>query len=80
MAIRFLSRDDLRARGITHSKTHLTRLVKQGLFPRPVKLGYSTMVWVETEIDEYQANKIAERDNQGDRARQEEVGPAMRPA
>lgn len=60
--VRFLDWDDLYTRGIKHSKTQINRMVRQGLFPRPVKLGHSTKVWVETEVEEYQANKIAERD------------------
>ena len=31
-----------------------------GLLPRPVKLGRSGVAWVESEIDDYIANRIAE--------------------
>lgn len=72
--VRFLDWDDLHARGIKHSKTHVNRLVRQGLFPRPVKLGYSTKVWVESEIEEYQANKVAERDAEHSAQNKEERG------
>jgi prophage regulatory protein len=54
--------DGLRERGITFSKTHTNRLIKQGLFPKPVRLGYSSIAWVASEVDEYIARKIAERD------------------
>jgi prophage regulatory protein len=59
---KLLDWDGLRERGIMFSKTHANRLIKQGRFPKPVKLGYSTIAWVASEIDEYIANKIAERD------------------
>jgi prophage regulatory protein len=79
--VKFLDWDDLRARGIKGSKTHINRLVREGLFPRPVKLGYSTKVWVESEIDEYQASVIAARDAKyGTRLNQDEAKRGRRPA
>jgi prophage regulatory protein len=63
--VKFLDWDDLRARGIKGSKPNINRLIREGLFPKPVKLGHSTKVWVESEIEEYQARKIAERDAHG---------------
>jgi predicted DNA-binding transcriptional regulator AlpA len=35
----FLSMATLRAKGIVYSKPHLNRLVRQGKFPRPIKVG-----------------------------------------
>jgi prophage regulatory protein len=71
--VRFLDWSDLYARGIKHSKTQINRMVRQGLFPRPVKLGHSTKVWVESEIEEYQASVIAKRDaEQNARSNQKE--------
>lgn len=60
--VKFLDWDDLRERGIKGSKPNINRLIRRGLFPRPVKLGHSTKVWIESEIDECVASKIAERD------------------
>jgi prophage regulatory protein len=51
----------LRDLGITFSRGHIDRLVKQGLFPRPVKLGFSTQGWIEDEIEQYLAEKAAAR-------------------
>jgi prophage regulatory protein len=36
--------------------------IKQGKFPRPVKLGVKSVGWVEDEIAAYNDERIAERD------------------
>jgi prophage regulatory protein len=38
-------------------------LIKKKAFPRPVSLGAKSVGWVESEIDEWLAARIAERDN-----------------
>ena len=63
--MRFLSYDDLKARGIRYSRMHIHRLVHAGKFPRPVKLGTGpngTNFWPDDEIDQYLNNCIAPRD------------------
>jgi prophage regulatory protein len=62
MSDRFLNYDQLRAKGIPWSKVHLWRLEKVGRFPKRVKLGPGTMMWVEGEIDTYKAQLLAERE------------------
>jgi predicted DNA-binding transcriptional regulator AlpA len=52
--IRFLSRADLRARGITFSPVTLWRRAKAGTFPKPAKLSASRNGWPENEIDAWQ--------------------------
>jgi prophage regulatory protein len=47
---------------IYYSKTQLWRLEKAGMFPKRVKIGSYRHGWVESEIDQYIAQKIAERD------------------
>lgn len=37
-----------------------------GYFPRSVKLGPRLVAWVENEIDEWIADKISNRDRNGD--------------
>ncbi|MCK1313719.1 AlpA family phage regulatory protein [Bradyrhizobium sp. 23] len=49
------------ARGITFSRRHLRRLEDQKQFPRRVALGENRIGWVETEIDEWLAAKLAAR-------------------
>jgi prophage regulatory protein len=61
---RMLSHADLQDRGIKYSRQHIHRLVKRGLFPRPVKLGGGTNAWPENEIDQYLEERIAARDAQ----------------
>jgi prophage regulatory protein len=60
--INLIDYSGLRAKGITFSKTHLWRLVKAAKFPKPVKLGEGRNAWVESEIDRYIAQKVADRD------------------
>jgi predicted DNA-binding transcriptional regulator AlpA len=49
-----LSRDDLRALGITYSRQHLHRLMAEGRFPRPVALGgpelYARKAWRAVDV------------------------------
>ena len=47
---------------IYYSKPQLWRLEKAGKFPKRVKLGSYRYGWIESEIDHYIAQKIAERD------------------
>lgn len=61
--MKLLLRDDLKARGHRYSNKHLLHLEAAGLFPRRVRLGGGkTVAWVESEIAEYEAERIAERD------------------
>jgi prophage regulatory protein len=54
---------DLKAvKGITFSRSHLARLEEAGVFPKRVKIGANTIVWLESEVDAYIASKIAARD------------------
>jgi predicted DNA-binding transcriptional regulator AlpA len=64
---RFLSYDDLVARGIRYSRVHLRRLENAGDFPMHVKLGAGNDVqvmiaWVASEIESWEDAKIAKRD------------------
>jgi prophage regulatory protein len=36
--------------------------MRAGTFPRPIRLGAGAVGWLETEIAEWQARRIAERD------------------
>lgn len=61
--MRLLSLSDLRARGINFSRQWLHRLVREGKFPKPVKVGNRTLAWVETEIDAWIASRVDHRDS-----------------
>ena len=60
--MKLLDVDGLAEKGIKFSDTHIWRLVRDGDFPKPVKIGNRNH-WVETEIDQYIADKLARRDS-----------------
>jgi prophage regulatory protein len=61
--MKILSYADLRSqRGISFSKVHLWRLERAGKFPKRVPLGAARHGWLETEVDEWLAARLAERD------------------
>jgi prophage regulatory protein len=48
-----LSHDDLRALGISYSRQHLHRLIREGRFPAPVALGpeqYARKAWKSEDV------------------------------
>jgi prophage regulatory protein len=47
---------------IPWSRMHVDRLEKAGKFPRRIRLGAATVVWIEAEIDAFMAAKLAERE------------------
>lgn len=47
--------------GITYSRRHVRRLEDEGRFPQRVNVGDRLVRWVESEIEEFLAKKIAER-------------------
>ncbi|MCK1641925.1 AlpA family phage regulatory protein [Bradyrhizobium sp. 157] len=65
MAPRLIPYDALAAKCIPYSKPHLWRLEKAGKFPKRVSIGAGRYAYVEAEIDEHIAKKIAERDARG---------------
>ena len=61
--MRVISTDQLKPlKGIPYTDDHLRRLVKQGRFPAPIKLGPGKNAWLETEIDDWLKARAAERD------------------
>lgn len=63
MALRLISYETLRPKGITYSKPHLWRLEKANKFPKRVPIGAGRYGYVEEEIDAYITQKIADRDS-----------------
>ena len=53
---------ELRDKGITYSRSHVYRLINAKKFPQPVHLGVGRVAFVETEIDNWIKERIAERD------------------
>jgi predicted DNA-binding transcriptional regulator AlpA len=59
--MRLLDHDALADKGVKFSQVHLWRLIREGKFPKPIKIG-NRLHWEETEIDGYIAGKMAERE------------------
>lgn len=47
---------------VGYSPMHLWRLEKAGRFPRRIKLGPNSVGWLESEIEDWIAARVAERD------------------
>jgi prophage regulatory protein len=60
--VKILSTQDLSDKGIKFSRQHRHRLIREGRFPVPVKIGDATNGFIEAEIDAWIEAKIAERD------------------
>ena len=62
MSRRLIPHDRLADKCIFYSKCHLWRLEKAGKFPKRVATGPGRYAYIESEIDAYVEQKIAERD------------------
>jgi prophage regulatory protein len=63
-AMKVLSYEDLKLlKGIDYSRIQLWRREKQGSFPRRIFLSPQRFGWPEHEIDQWIADRIAERDS-----------------
>jgi prophage regulatory protein len=60
--MRVLGYGDLKEKGIRFSRQWISKLVARGEFPTPIRLGEQSVAFVETEIDEWLACRIRERD------------------
>jgi prophage regulatory protein len=49
-------------KGIPFTRQHIKRLQKDGKFPLAVAFGPNTKVFVAEEIDQWKADRLAERD------------------
>ena len=55
---------DLAARGIPYTRTHISRMIHAGQFPKAVKIGTGTngfIAFIESEIDDWIAARVAGR-------------------
>jgi len=57
-----LRHDDLKAKGIQWSRTHIIRLEKAGRFPKRIRIGENSFGYLESEIDAHIAQLAAARD------------------
>jgi prophage regulatory protein len=60
--VRILSYDDLKTKGIRFSRVWILHLIKEGKFPKTIKLGEAHVGFVEEEIDAWLKNLIKQRD------------------
>lgn len=44
------------------SKSYIYDLMERGIFPKPVKLGPKSVAWVDDEVRQWIADRIAARD------------------
>jgi prophage regulatory protein len=44
------------------SAAQIYRLISRGEFPAPVKLGQNSVAWIQSEVSDWVARRIAERD------------------
>jgi prophage regulatory protein len=61
MKQKILGFNDLAPRGIRFSRVHISRLEKEGKFPKHLNLAPQTIGWLEEEIDAWVAARAAER-------------------
>jgi predicted DNA-binding transcriptional regulator AlpA len=59
--MKFITREDLKARGIHWSNKHLLQMEKAGRFPQRMYLSEKTVAWIADEIDAFQAAKASGR-------------------
>jgi prophage regulatory protein len=60
--MRILDPAALKAKGIRYSAVHLARLEKNSEFPKRIKVGLNRIGWIESEIDQWIEQRVAERD------------------
>lgn len=46
------------------SSASIYRGIRQNTFPKPVKLGEHTVAWIASEVHQWVADRIAERDGE----------------
>jgi prophage regulatory protein len=54
---RFIRMPDLRSK-VGLSKSQIYKLIQQGEFPKPIKLGDKIAVWAQTEVEEWMSSKL----------------------
>jgi prophage regulatory protein len=60
---RLITRRELRAI-IPYTPQHILRLEKKGHFPRRIKVGPNRVAWLQSEVEQWIAKRVSERDTQ----------------
>ncbi len=59
--MRLIDKHELRKK-VPYHEVHIGRLERAGKFPKRVKCGANRVAWIESEVDDWIAAKMAERD------------------
>ena len=59
---RLLSKKAVQGR-VLYSNNHIDRMEAAGRFPKRIKLGPNRVGWLESEVDDWIAEKVRERDD-----------------
>lgn len=57
---------------VPYTPQHILRLEKRGLFPRRVQVGPNRVAWLLSEVEEWVATRVFERDTSGRRPERQE--------
>ena len=63
-SLRLITRSELLAI-VPYTPQHILRLEKRGLFPRRIQIGPNRVAWLLSEIEEWVAVRVVERDRSG---------------
>ena len=74
---RLLTYDDLVAAGYVANRVTLSRRIRRGEFPAPIKISSRKVAWRKCELDAWEAGRIAERDEA--QSRQQIAETVLRP-
>lgn len=61
--IRFIKLPEVKSKTGT-SKSNIYALAQKGEFPKPVKLSERSSAWIESEVDQWIEDRIAQRDQE----------------
>ena len=59
---RLLTFDDLVAAGYVANRVTLTRRIRRGEFPAPIRVSARNVAWLKSEVDAWEVARIASRD------------------
>jgi prophage regulatory protein len=59
--MRLLTYKNLEQKGVAYTRRHIERMIGEGRFPAPVRLGPARLAFVEAEIDAWLEARVAER-------------------
>lgn len=59
--LRLITRAELR-QIVPYTPQHILRLEKRGLFPRRVQIGENRVAWLLSEVEQWVAARVAQRD------------------